>query len=154
MIVSLLMLTTNPTCNTALHHLIAEAIEVCGGSRKLIRILNRLGVCVSGDTHDRFVTSVAEEQRKLDVWNELSSNVFTVASADNIDFLKSHAAVYCGNQSRSYHGTTIQLVQPIPLLIANDVCDSTTLNEITNNIPLLSKRPLDLFSITVTSQIW
>ena len=62
----------------------------------------------------RFVTSIAEEQRKSSVWNELSHNTFTVASADNIDFLSSHAAVYCGNQSRSYHGTTIQIVQPVP----------------------------------------
>ena len=77
------MLATNPVCNTELHHLVADAIEVCGGSRKLLRILNRLGICVSCDTHDRFVTSIAEEQRKSSVWNELSPNTFTVASADN-----------------------------------------------------------------------
>ena len=108
------MLATNSVCNTELHHLVADAIEVCGGSRKLLRILNRLEICVSCDTHDRFVTSIAEEQRKSSVWNELSPNTFTVASADNINFLSSHAAVYCGNQSRSYHGTTIQIVQPVP----------------------------------------
>ena len=34
-IISMLMLATNPVCNTELHHL---AIEVRGGSRKLLRI--------------------------------------------------------------------------------------------------------------------
>ena len=40
---------------------------------------------MSCDNHDRFVTSVAEEQRKSRVWNELSPNTFTftVASANN-----------------------------------------------------------------------
>jgi hypothetical protein len=130
-IISLMMTGTNVACNTALHHLIAETVEVCGGSRKLIRILNRIGFCVSADTHDRLVTCVAEEHMKTNIWEELSDQIFTIASADNIDFLKSHAAVYCGNQGRSYHGTTIQLVQPVPSILSND-----------SHIPFLSKRLL------------
>ena len=43
-----------------------------------------------------------------------SSKSFTVASADDLDFIHSHARVYGGKQQLSWHGTTVQLVQPQP----------------------------------------
>ena len=58
-IFSQLKFCTNPRRSTLIHDLIADMIEVCGGSRQLIRILNRLGCSTSPDTHDRFVTQHA-----------------------------------------------------------------------------------------------
>ena len=37
---------------------------------------------------------------------------FTVVSADNLDYVHSHARTYCGKQKSSWHGTTVQVVQP------------------------------------------
>jgi len=39
-------------------------------------------------------------------------DAFTLVSADNLDFVHGHARVYCGKQQRSWHGTTVQVVQP------------------------------------------
>ena len=92
---------------TLLHTLLADIIKICGGFRKLIKILNQLGAVASADTHDRFVTSISNHQRERSVWDSLAQNVFSIASVDNFDVLQSHAAVYCGDQQCSYHGTTI-----------------------------------------------
>jgi hypothetical protein len=78
--------------------------------------LNRLGVSVAADIHDRLVTDVAEEQHAKPLCEMLPQDVVTLVSTDNADFLQSHAAVYCGDQSRSTHVTTIQVVQPVPSL--------------------------------------
>ncbi len=86
------------------------------GSRQLIKIMNRLGVLNSSDVHDAFVAKKAEEEKGKKLWDCLDPEIFTIASADNFDLLKSHAAVFCGNQYRSFHGTTIQVVQPNPIL--------------------------------------
>lgn len=132
----MMMFTTNPACSTVLHHLVADSVDMLGGSRDLIRLLNRLGVCVACDTHDRLVTDVAEQQRTASIWSELSPSVFTVTSVDNIDFLQSHAAVYCGDQSCRYHGTMIQVVQPIPSLKLQPMSTSeTTTNAQPNILP-------------------
>ena len=91
-ILCLLLFCKIPKQPTPIHNILADAVEVCSGSRKLLKILNRLGCTSSSDTHDRFVTQHAQARRSTDVWGP-----FTIASVDNIDILKSHSAVYCGD---------------------------------------------------------
>ena len=110
------MYCIQPTFKSPIHLALTDVAEVCRGSRQLIKIMNRLGVVMSSDVHDHFVTKIAEEERQKKVWDSLNPTIFTIASADNFDLLKSCAAVFCGDQYRSFHGTTIQLVQPDPAL--------------------------------------
>lgn len=88
-ILRILMYCANPKGPTPLHNILADVIETNGGSRQFIRILNCIGYVSSPDTHDRFVTMHAEEQREKNIWTQISPCLFTVASVDNFDVTKS-----------------------------------------------------------------
>ena len=134
-ILSLLVYCINSNHSSLLHTILAYVVEVCSGSRLLLKILNRLACVSSADSHDRFVTERAEDNRKLQIWDQLPADVFTIASIDNFDILQSHAAVYYGNQERSYHGTTVQLVQPSSSMKLHVSSDATDCSHTGNSFP-------------------
>ena len=110
-----IMFVTNDRCSMPMHTLMTDLVESQGGSSVLIRTLNRLGVCSSADTLARFI----QHKRTVSEYHcfkHLTKDAFTVVSADNLDFLHSFSRVFCGNQKASWHGTTIQVVQPLPSL--------------------------------------
>ena len=109
-----LLFCTDDRCHLPLHALITDAVESYGGSAMLIRMLNRLGACSSADTLARVIQYRVEEREKRGVKQDCNPNEITIISVDNIDFLHSYAQVYCGAQTSSWHGTTVQAVQPKP----------------------------------------
>ena len=109
-----------------LHTLLTDIVETCGGSSELVHILNRLGTVSSTDTRDRYVQYTVTKQLQQDEIPCLVPNGFIIASTDNLDFKQSHATVYSGDQPRSWHGTTMQPVQPKPLSLQNPHPTPTT----------------------------
>ncbi len=111
-----LMFCTDDRCYLPLHNLVTDVVESLGGSTQLVKVINRLGICSSADTLARSIQHRVKERESKGPEQECSSDSITFISADNIDFLHSYAQVFCGNQSSSWHGTTVQAVQPAPSL--------------------------------------
>ena len=107
-----LMFCANNRCHMPLHSLIADMVDGLGGSADLIRILNRLGICSSIDTLERRIQYVSNLREETGVECECHETAATFVSANNIDFVHSFSQVYCGKPERSWHGTTVQIVQP------------------------------------------
>jgi hypothetical protein len=114
-----ILFCTDDRCNMPLHTFMTDLVESQGGSGLLIKLLNRLGICSSSDVLSRFIQYKADTIKPDE---HLDSDSFTIISADNIDFLHSYASIFKGSRNSSWHGTTVQSVQPMPCLsMMNDV---------------------------------
>ena len=109
------MFTVNDHCSSPMHILLADILESQGSTTLLHQVMNRLGVCASADTLSRFMQNKVETSNWLITDNCDDSEPFTIISADNIDFLHKYARI-AGNKKTSWHGTTVQAVQPQPSL--------------------------------------
>lgn len=115
-----LLFTINSQCSFSLHTLIADAIETCGGSTRLMRLLNYLGACTSPETHAQYVQYQVQRRKDEGPLAGYPDNAFAIVSADNLDFIHSYARVYSGNMQSSLHVTTVQVVQPKLLTLTKD----------------------------------
>ena len=146
-----LLFTINSQCSFPLHTLIADAVETCGGSNRLMRLLNRFGVCVSPETHARYLQYRNQKRKSEGPMATFLNNTFMFVSADNLDFIHGYARVYCGEQQSSWYGATIQIVHPQPhnLSSPTDMNVTVSMTDVTNSendvfniLPdTLSKRP-------------
>ena len=114
-ILCVLLFCTNSTCSMPLHVVLTEAILCHGGSLELVRIFNRIGAVASIDTNSRLATRIVQERLMHGIKPQLQPHMLSIISIDNIDILQPHALVSCTDKTRSWHGTSVQCVQPLPL---------------------------------------
>ena len=113
-IISLIVYCIDSRSSMPFQLILADIVDCYGGSTELLKILNRLGVCTSLDMLLRHIQTTVQQSNMKGTLQGLDPSILTMFSLDNIDFLKSYAQVYCGNQQLSWHGTTVQAVQTEP----------------------------------------
>ena len=75
----------------------------------------------------------------------LKENTLTVVSIDNIDILQTHAMVSSMDATRSWHGTSVQCVQPLPLsaILPHTEVSQTTSRKHAASSPTASPLPIE-----------
>ena len=111
----MLQFSTNNTCSAPFHIPLTEAVLCHGGTLKLVRILNRLGAVASIDTVNRLATHVVQARLSQGIKPDLHPRMLAVVSIDNVDILQPYEFVSCQDATRSWHGTSVQCVQPLPV---------------------------------------
>ena len=98
-------------CCMPMHALITDLVE----SRGDLQATKLPWVCACVDTLARFIRHTVSSSDDHQ-FKHLSQDAFTVVLADNLDLMHSFAWVFCGRQTSSWHGTTVQVAQPLPSL--------------------------------------
>lgn len=98
-----------------MHVLLTDLIDSQGGTGHLVKILNNFGICASIDTLNRFVHGKLEQNSHPSTPFRDCSNLVLV-SVDNLDFQHKFAQVTQGRTNSGFHGTTVQVVKPLPAL--------------------------------------
>jgi hypothetical protein len=114
-ICSCLFHTQNSRCSQPLHILMTDVSDkYSNSSTSLLTINSRVGAGVSKDSHRRFVTRVCSSSAKLGAVPSTVFDSFTMVSFDNLDKNQTYASVFAGKERGGFHGTTVQVVQPMP----------------------------------------
>ena len=116
-IASCLLYATNESCFTHLHMAVSDIVDRFTCSSTLcFDYLSRFGITVSKSTFLRFQTLISKKE--MTQKQVVLSNSFCVASVDNIDRSSTFASVKAGQESRGFHGTSIQSVESLPVSTA------------------------------------
>jgi len=152
---AVVMFCINPRCNFPFHVPLTDAIVTHGGTLELVHLFNRVGAVASVEAHERLMKSVVKAREKQGYFADLTPGAFRVVSIDNIDIMQRHAQVYVSSSERSWHGTSVQCVEPKPMatkVVANSqVQDDTSINVHMESL-LPASTPIDEITMLLKRQ--
>ena len=76
-------------------------------------LFNRFGMVSSLDTNSRIATYIVQK-RIIEGIKPMEFGMLTVVSIDIVDILQPNAVVSALDAMRSWHGTSVQCIQPQP----------------------------------------
>ncbi len=121
-ILRVILYTINSECSFPIHTLLVDIVVTCGGSTRVHKLLKRLGVCSSIETPARYVQHRVETRIKEGPLSKYPDDSFMIVSPDNLDYIHKYAQSFSGKQNISWHGTTLQIVQPKPKSLTDPHC--------------------------------
>ena len=114
-ILSCMMHAVVPSCTFPFHLALSDFVEAHSKSTELMRVLSRVGATAGIDTYKRYQKTIIDKNSEAGVNANIPFAKFSIATIDNIDKNEPGKRMYCGDQSRGFHGTSIQSVTPKPL---------------------------------------
>ena len=115
-IISCIIFSSDLLCHSPFQMLISDVVDkYTNSSTDCLRILNQFGMCYSKPSLKRYQNSIID--RKGEIGVQISLDAFTICSVDNINKRSSYAAVKSSDTNRGFDGTSVQLVEPMPLSI-------------------------------------
>ena len=113
-IISCILFSSDLACHSPFQMLISDVVDkYTNSSTDCLRILNQFGMCYSKPSLKRYQNSVIDRKREIGV--QMSLDSFTICSVDNINKRSSYAAVKSSDTNRGFDGTSVQLVEPMPM---------------------------------------
>ena len=94
--------------------MVSDIKASCSGSYELNKIFNQLGITVSRENLNHYITAVVNLMSQNNMKESLITDGFVVTSVDNIDKGTLNAALSFGSNRYGLHGTSLQALQPKP----------------------------------------
>ena len=148
---SIMLYFSNNSCCFPLHLALADVIDSYSGSTELLTIMNRLGAAISKDSLERFQVHQASVTNEMLPRDYIRPGSFYTASIDNIDKNSPFAVVYANQESRGFHGTSIQALEHAASTTTNTYDHRNTTSQAARNRPRNRKISMTFQELTNSS---